>query len=166
MSMNNEWSDIDRARLAAYFDATGYISIAKSSRDASRSHRNPSYSLKIAFTFSGKRRSSIMTWLSNLLGIDRTIRRSSRVCILDLKTKKKRKCESFQTNIGVYGERAYDFLHAIYPYTLVHREEADIAFVFYNNYVLRNSRIATQAERDIAEECFQKLQALHKSRLF
>ena len=161
MSMNDGWSETDRARMAAYLDTIGSISINKQIREGAR----PSYTFQVKVGCAGIRKLDVLKWLANMLSTNISRSNIARVCIMDLSTKKKRKYESSTTRFTITREKAYNFLHTVYPYTLVHREEADAVFVFYTHYVLRNHRTPTPAEQNIAEECYQKMRAIHRSKL-
>ena len=164
--MTIDLSETDSARLAAYFDTLGSVSVCKSTDKIVNG--KAWYSLQVTIASSGERKQVILHWIASTFDVNITNKRSTRVCIVNLsgKNRKKRKYESFTTTIHLSSKKAYDFLHVIYPYTLLHKEEADIAFVFYTHYVLRNRKVATSDERNIAEECYQKLRATHlKNRL-
>ena len=122
---------IDYARLAAFIDGEGWVSILRRKNHSERKtgNKNLTYSFVI-----GVANTSIPlhTWLEEIFG-GKTYSRKNRENIVIKGEKTKQNKKAYQWHITSHD--AIKLLKQIRPYLIIKGAQADLAFEFYNKYM-------------------------------
>ena len=133
--------------IAGFFDGEGYIAIQKASE---RSHSGSEYWLIASMVNTHE---GVLNEIQKVTGGRVIFHKGQNGC-------------KHHYRLTLYSTRAHAFLKLIHPYLIIKKQEAEIAFKYYErNKTHRGSMGLTQEQITFQELCYVEMKALHGSKI-
>ena len=133
--------------IAGFFDGEGYVTISKAS---SKCHSGSEYWLVVSMANTHK---GVLDEIQKLIGGNVIFHKGDKGC-------------KHHYRLTLYSKRAYEFLMLVYPYLIVKKREAEVAFRYHSrNRTHRGPKGLTLEQIGFQDLCYQEMRALHGNKI-